>query len=162
MTMRRWTMLLATCAVLFGGACSRHRTRHGDDQGSNPQLDQVRQDLAASQERMRAAEARMQAMSQQQAMQSAENQGLRQQLQAMGTKMQQAEGRMNAMQHQARIARREMEGMSQNASAMSEETPDPRRYPAFSGPLGNLRNDMDGIARGMAQSAVAHPGAFSE
>ncbi|MBK6534704.1 MAG: hypothetical protein IPF99_35690 [Deltaproteobacteria bacterium] len=124
----------------------------------NAELARVRADLAASQQRMQATEARIQALTQQQQMQGAENQGLRQQLQVMGTKMQRAQGRMNQMQRQGSIARREMETLSQQASAMSQEAPEPSRHPQFAGPLGGIRNDMDGIARQVAQSAVAHPG----
>lgn len=157
---KRWVGTMVCVAVAFGGAGCSNRHRDEGGSSSNAELERVRADLAASQQRMQATESRIEQLTQQQQMQGAENQGLRTQLQAMGTKMQRAQGRMRQMQHQGSIARREMETLSQQASAMSQEAPEPSRHPQFSGPLGSIRNDMEGIARDVARSAVANPGAF--
>lgn len=140
--------------------CGRRRNDDGPPPENSAELERVRAELRASQQRMQMTEGRIQALTQQQAMQQAQNQALRGQLQQMGTKMQQAQGRMAAMQRQARIARSEMEGLSRQASAMSQEAPNPDAHPPFRQQLGGIRNDLFGIARDVARTSVAHPGAF--
>lgn len=91
------TVLLAgamVCVLAAFGAAGCSRRHRDEESGStdNAELARVRADLAASQQRMQAIEACIQALTQQQLLQSAENQGLRQQLQVMGTKMQRTPG----------------------------------------------------------------------
>jgi chromosome segregation ATPase len=157
MIRQRQRFHLALVTVLLALACSRRGQSHGD---ANADTERLRSDLAASQQRMQATEARIQSLTQQSAMQQAENRALRERLQTMGSKMRQARGQMARMQAQGRVARTAMEGLSRNASDLSQEAPEPAQHPQFGEQLAGIRRDAEDVARGLARSAVANPGAF--